>query len=351
MQGFWSRKVFQNSLHHFLFLKSNSSAFVFITKISEKEVNLTIVKFDGLSRCVKSTQKRRGSDGVGDHDDAFSPVPAASGFRTILSLATQLDTFFYDVDISQQGDSDFLPGESHNGNVCISSPPGYEEDSRYTYHLLKQPHGMPPAARACHTTMSALLGRRGEGCKIVRFETKRTCGGEWSLTVTAQCLVHTSTILLIACANRQDFALSQPVFWRHLRAHTKALQNTILQIRKPFRTLPWMRNCPSYGRWHYHSLAKALRWKDPTSYDRINFGTFCHTTHLWQPTLAFQKPETNSTPITNCDTSLWWTVDLFLGRASAETTILCLLPKQSVAARQAGQEALDLLSRETLRSR
>ena len=37
--------------------------------------------------------KRKGADGVGDYDDAFSPVPAASGFRTILSLATQLDMF------------------------------------------------------------------------------------------------------------------------------------------------------------------------------------------------------------------------------------------------------------------
>ena len=37
--------------------------------------------------------KRKGVDGVGDYDDAFSPVPAASGFRTILSLATQLDMY------------------------------------------------------------------------------------------------------------------------------------------------------------------------------------------------------------------------------------------------------------------
>ena len=30
--------------------------------------------------------RRKCEDGVGDYDDAFSPVPAASGFRTILSL-------------------------------------------------------------------------------------------------------------------------------------------------------------------------------------------------------------------------------------------------------------------------
>jgi len=37
--------------------------------------------------------KRKGADDVGDYDDSLSPVPAASGFCTILSLATQLDMF------------------------------------------------------------------------------------------------------------------------------------------------------------------------------------------------------------------------------------------------------------------
>jgi len=47
--------------------------------------------------------KRKGADKVGDYDDAFSPVPAAGGFRTILSLATQPDMFTESdhVDISQ----------------------------------------------------------------------------------------------------------------------------------------------------------------------------------------------------------------------------------------------------------
>ena len=35
--------------------------------------------------------KRKGADGVGDYDDAFSPVPAASGFRTNFSLAVAHD--------------------------------------------------------------------------------------------------------------------------------------------------------------------------------------------------------------------------------------------------------------------
>jgi len=62
------------------------------------------------------------------------------------------------VDISQafvQGK--LLPGDSHNGNVYISSPLVYEEDFRYIYGLLKPLYGMPSAAFAWHTTMSAFL--------------------------------------------------------------------------------------------------------------------------------------------------------------------------------------------------
>ena len=65
--------------------------------------------------------RRKGEDGVGDCDDAFSPVPAASGFCTILSLATQQNMFTDYVDISQafvQGE--LLPGDGHNGKVDIS---------------------------------------------------------------------------------------------------------------------------------------------------------------------------------------------------------------------------------------
>ena len=45
--------------------------------------------------------RRKGEDGVGDYDDAFSPVLATSGFRTILSLATQPNMFTDHVDVSQ----------------------------------------------------------------------------------------------------------------------------------------------------------------------------------------------------------------------------------------------------------
>ena len=59
--------------------------------------------------------KCKGADGVDDYDKAFSLVPAASGFRTILSLATQLDMFTEHVDISQAFvKGELLPGDGHN---------------------------------------------------------------------------------------------------------------------------------------------------------------------------------------------------------------------------------------------
>ena len=93
--------------------------------------------------------RRKDEYGVGDYDDAFSPVPAASGFRTMLSLATQQNMFTDHVDISQafvQGE--LLPRDGYNGKVYISSPPGHDEDPLYVYRLLKPLHGMPSAARA-----------------------------------------------------------------------------------------------------------------------------------------------------------------------------------------------------------
>jgi len=78
--------------------------------------------------------RRKGEDSVGDYNDAFSPVQAARGFRTILSLTTQQNMFTVHVEISWafvQGE--LLPGDGHNGKVYISSPPGYDEDTLYVY--------------------------------------------------------------------------------------------------------------------------------------------------------------------------------------------------------------------------
>jgi len=73
------------------------------------------------------------------------------------------------VDIFQafvQGE--LLPEDGHNGKVYISSPPGYDEDPLYVYRLLKSLYGMPSAARAWHTSMSAFLAK--EVCATVGFE-------------------------------------------------------------------------------------------------------------------------------------------------------------------------------------
>ena len=81
---------------------------------------------------------RKGEDSVGDYDDTCSPLLATSGFRTILSLATQQNMFTGHVDISHafvQGE--LLPGDGHNGKVYISSLQGYDEDPLYVYRLLK----------------------------------------------------------------------------------------------------------------------------------------------------------------------------------------------------------------------
>jgi len=143
--------------------------------------------------------KRENAGGVGDYDDAFSLVPTASGFRTILSLATQLDMLTDHVDISQafvQGEP--FPGDGHNGNVYISAPPGYKEDHLNVYRLLKSLYGMPSAARAWHTTMSAFLQR--EGCKTVGFEKSM-----WKVTIDGHRILlgaHMDDFVL-ACTNRQ----------------------------------------------------------------------------------------------------------------------------------------------------
>jgi len=87
----------------------------------------------------------------------------------ILSLATQQNMLTDHVDISQAFvQSELLPGDGHDGKLYISSPPGYDEDPLCVYHLLKPLYGMPSAARAWHTTMSAFLVK--EGCATVGFE-------------------------------------------------------------------------------------------------------------------------------------------------------------------------------------
>jgi len=125
-------------------------------------------------------------------------VPAASGFRTILSLATQLDMFTDHVHISQafvQGE--LLPGDGHKSKGYISSLLGCEEDSRYIYRLLRPLYGMLSAARAWHTTMSAFVER--EGCEPVGFEKSM-----WRVVIDGHRIPLGAHIddFVIACANR-----------------------------------------------------------------------------------------------------------------------------------------------------
>ena len=98
MQGLWSRVVFQKVLRTSLTPQDRvfSTRFHYMIKRKGGEFDKCKVRLVVQGQHMK----RKGADGVDDHDDAFSPVPAASGFRTILSLATQLDIFIDHVDVS-----------------------------------------------------------------------------------------------------------------------------------------------------------------------------------------------------------------------------------------------------------
>ena len=156
MDGLWRRGVFQRVLRSSLTPQDRVLSSRFHYKIKRKggEFDKCKVRFVVQGQHVR----RQGEDGVSDYDDAFSPAPAASRFRAVLSLATQKNMFTDHVDISQsfvQGE--LLPGDGHNGNVYISAPPGYDEDPLYVYRLHKPLYGMSSAARAWHMTMSAFL--------------------------------------------------------------------------------------------------------------------------------------------------------------------------------------------------
>jgi len=197
MDGLWRRGVFRKVLRSSLTPQDRVFTSRFHYKIKRKGGEFDKCKV----RLVVQGQhmRRKGEDSVGDYDDAFSPVPAASGFRTILSLATQQNMFTDHVDISQafvQGE--LLPGDGHNGKVYISSPPGYDQDPLYVYRLLKPLYGMPSAARAWHTTMSAFLAK--EGCATVGFEKSM-----WTVTIDGARILLGAHIddFVIACTNRQ----------------------------------------------------------------------------------------------------------------------------------------------------
>ena len=96
-----------------------------------------------------------------DYADAFSPVPHASGFRTLVALAAANDMEMDQIDISQaflQGG--LLPGDGRRGRVFIAPPPGHPEEEGIIW-LLKPLYGMPQSARCWHLTKSNWLKNEG----------------------------------------------------------------------------------------------------------------------------------------------------------------------------------------------
>ena len=174
-------------------------------------MNSTNVKSDSLYE-VNTWNERKDADGFGDYYDAFSLVPTVSNFRTIFGLhfffISQLDMFTDHVDISQTfAQGKLLPGNGHNGNVYISSPPGHEEDSRYINCLPNPLWGTPPTVRACHTTMSAFLER--EGCETMAFEKNM-----YRVVIDGHPILRGAHIddFVIVCANRPVL----DAFWKLL---------------------------------------------------------------------------------------------------------------------------------------
>lgn len=109
-----------------------------------------------------------------DYADAFSPVPHASGFRALVSLAAANDMEMDQVDISQafiQGD--LLPGDGRRGRVFIAPPPGYPEEENIVWQLMRPLYGMPQSARCWHLTMSKWL--KDEGFHTVGYEKSMWC--------------------------------------------------------------------------------------------------------------------------------------------------------------------------------
>jgi hypothetical protein len=82
------------------------------------------------------------------------------------------------------------------GTATTKTSPGYDEDSRYIYRLLKPLYGMLSAAGAWHTTMSAFLDK--EGYATVGFEKSM-----WRVVIDGHRILLGAHIddFVIACAN------------------------------------------------------------------------------------------------------------------------------------------------------
>jgi len=114
--------------------------------------------------------KRKDADGVGDYDNAFSLLARCLLLvvSALFSVLTPNSTCLLIMSIFLRPlyKVNCYPGTVTNETSIfplhqVMKP----EDSRYMYRLLKPLYGMPSAARAWHTAMSAFLER--EGCVTV----------------------------------------------------------------------------------------------------------------------------------------------------------------------------------------
>ena len=97
MDGLYRRKCWVKVLRSSLTPQDKIFSTRFHYKIKRKDGQFEKCK---VSLVIQGQHMRRKDDtGAGDFEDAFSPVPHASGFRTILSLATQHHMLCDHVDI------------------------------------------------------------------------------------------------------------------------------------------------------------------------------------------------------------------------------------------------------------
>jgi len=138
-------------------------------------------------------QRQHMKQGV-DYEQSYSPVPHASGFRTMLALATAGDMLIDHVDISQaflQGD--LLEEEGFEGDVFISPPPGYGEDAKYVYRLCAPLYGAPAVGRGtkpCQLLWSGKASRQSASknpCGATMMQTERSW---WPVTLTISAMRH-----------------------------------------------------------------------------------------------------------------------------------------------------------------
>ncbi len=239
MDGLYRRKCWVKVLRSSLTPQDKIFSTRFDYKIKRKDGQFEKCKV----RLVIQGQhmRRKAETGFGDFEDAFSPVPHASGFRTILCLATQHNMPCDRVDISQafvQGD--LLPGDGHNGKVYISPPPGFTEDNGYVYQLRRPLYSMPSAARAWHTTMSAYL--KSQGCSLVGFERSM-----WCATIGGHTILIAAHIddFILACLDRNTLDTFRTGLLDASMAHTRApctLTSVVRLSATSLRAAPYCRN-------------------------------------------------------------------------------------------------------------